>query len=84
MKSPILAILLIRLLTPAAWAAPPLPVVEVYKSPTCGGCNKWVDHLKANGFRVVTHNTDDVMTHKYRLDVLLVNRDGSTKTYARY
>jgi hypothetical protein len=69
MKVTILAILLIRLLTQAVWAAAPLPVVEVYKSPTCGCCGKWVDHLKANGFRVVTHDTDDVMMHKYRLGV---------------
>jgi hypothetical protein len=31
-------------------AAPPL--VEVYKSPTCGCCNDWVKHLRANGFEV--------------------------------
>lgn len=30
-----------------------LPPVEVYKSPTCGCCNDWIDHLKANGFRTV-------------------------------
>ena len=26
--------------------------VIVWKSPTCGCCNKWIDHLKENGFRV--------------------------------
>lgn len=29
-----------------------LPVVEVYKSPTCGCCAEWVEHLKAYGFPV--------------------------------
>ena len=24
--------------------------VEVYKSPTCGCCAKWVDHMRDNGF----------------------------------
>jgi hypothetical protein len=24
--------------------------IEVYKTPTCGCCGKWVEHLKANGF----------------------------------
>ena len=24
--------------------------IEVYKTPTCGCCAKWVEHLKANGF----------------------------------
>ena len=68
-KTIILVIILVRLFAISAWAAPPLPVVEVYKSPSCGCCGKWVDHLKANGFRVVTHNTDDVMKHKHRLGV---------------
>ena len=36
---------------PAATAAQALPVVEVWKSPTCGCCNDWIRHLEANGFR---------------------------------
>lgn len=28
------------------------PVVQVYKQSTCGCCNKWIQHLKANGFEV--------------------------------
>ena len=34
--------------------------VEVYKSPTCGCCSKWVDHLKAAGLTVRTTNTEAV------------------------
>lgn len=30
--------------------------IEVYKSATCGCCEKWVAHLQANGFRVNAHN----------------------------
>lgn len=30
--------------------------VEVYKSPTCGCCSKWVDHLKDHGFTVNEHD----------------------------
>ena len=26
--------------------------IHVYKSPTCGCCTDWVDHLKENGFKV--------------------------------
>ena len=26
--------------------------IIVWKSPSCGCCNKWIDHLKENGFRV--------------------------------
>lgn len=35
-----------------ALAAAALPLVEVFKSPTCGCCGAWVDHLKAAGFPV--------------------------------
>jgi hypothetical protein len=30
--------------------------VTVYKSPTCGCCNKWIAHLEANGFEVNAHD----------------------------
>lgn len=30
--------------------------VDVYKSPTCGCCGKWVDHMRENGFTVKTHD----------------------------
>lgn len=29
---------------------PAKPTVEVFKSPTCGCCSKWVDHVKAAGY----------------------------------
>ena len=28
------------------------PTIEVYKTPTCGCCKKWIDHLKDAGFEV--------------------------------
>jgi len=33
------------------------PLITVYKSPTCACCNKWVNHLKANGFNVDVNNS---------------------------
>ena len=36
------------------------PVVTVYKSPTCGCCGKWVEHMKAAGFQVRTVDLDDL------------------------
>jgi hypothetical protein len=30
--------------------------IEVYKSATCGCCEAWVEHLRANGFQVNPHN----------------------------
>jgi hypothetical protein len=37
-------------LATAAHAGPPIVVVE--KSPTCGCCGGWVDHMRASGFEV--------------------------------
>lgn len=146
MKTTILKMLLAGGIATAAWAGPGTPVVDVYKSPSCGCCGQWVKHMKASGFSVRAHDTYDVARHKYRLgvppgygschtaevegylveghvpareikrllqekpdarglvvpdmpmgspgmeqgnrkdhyDVLLVNRDGSTQTYAHY
>lgn len=41
--------------------------VVVYKSPTCGCCTLWIDHLRANGFDVTEHDVDDVRPIKERL-----------------
>ena len=41
--------------------------ITVYKSPTCGCCNGWVDYLRDNGFRVETHNTDNLTDIKAKL-----------------
>lgn len=31
--------------------------VEVWKDPSCGCCQDWVDHLQTNGFQVTVHDT---------------------------
>ena len=43
---------------PGAAAQQPSPVVQVYKTPTCGCCGKWVKHLQANGFTVRATDLD--------------------------
>ena len=35
-------------------AAAELPTMTVWKSPWCGCCGKWVAHMQAAGFKVVT------------------------------
>ena len=35
------------------------PTMEVYKSPTCGCCSKWVDHVQAAGFTAKVTEMDD-------------------------
>ncbi len=32
------------------------PVINVYKSATCGCCEAWVKHLRDNGFKVEPHD----------------------------
>ncbi len=44
----------------AAQTTPTLPTVLVYKTPTCGCCTKWVEHLQAAGFTVETQHRDDL------------------------
>lgn len=34
--------------------------IHVYKSPTCGCCTDWVDHLKENGFKVEVTETNNL------------------------
>jgi len=34
--------------------------VTVYKSATCGCCNKWIQHLETHGFSVTAHNVQNL------------------------
>ncbi|MEE9398124.1 MAG: DUF411 domain-containing protein [Methylococcales bacterium] len=52
--------LLIYSVTVIAEQQQDFPKVTVYKSPTCGCCSKWINHLEANGFSVVAHDVQDV------------------------
>jgi len=40
--------------------------VEVYKSPSCGCCKNWVQHMRENGFTVKTHEVNDVTPYKIK------------------
>ncbi len=44
-------------------------LVEVYKTPTCGCCVKWIAHLEAAGFRVKATDLRDLRGIKARLGV---------------
>jgi len=34
--------------------------VVVYKTPTCGCCTKWVEHMREKGFKLTVHEIPDV------------------------
>lgn len=61
----------------AAWAQSGAQV-EVFKSPSCGCCGKWVEHLRASGFAVQTHDVGDVASERRRLG--MPERFGSCHT----
>lgn len=68
MSKPILAIALIATLGAGfATLAAAGETVDVYKSPNCGCCGKWIDHLTAAGFTVRAHNVSDVPAARRQL-----------------
>lgn len=60
MKLRLHSLLLIAALGSAPVWAQSSAAVEVFKSPYCGCCGKWVEHLRQNGFQVKTHDVEDV------------------------
>ncbi|HEY0627947.1 MAG TPA: DUF411 domain-containing protein [Sphingomicrobium sp.] len=43
--------------------------MTVYKSPSCGCCGKWVEHVEQHGFKVQVVPTADMMALKNKLGV---------------
>ena len=83
---PVLATALLLALAGAAPTAQrPAPVtVDVYKSPTCGCCSKWVDHLREQKFTVRTTDTDQVEAIKTKHGVPTAVRSCHTALVAGY
>ena len=46
-----------------------VPVIEVYKSATCGCCGKWAEHLRKDGFAVNVHAIPDIDAFRVRTGV---------------
>lgn len=64
-----------RLLSPASLAVAlgvpvaalaAAPVIDVFKSESCGCCSAWVEHLKANGFATRVANVDNPSDYRER------------------
>lgn len=70
--------------TRPAWAAAPLPTVEVFKSPYCGCCGAWVDHMKAAGFAVKVTEVQDTNASRKRLGMPEQYGSCHTATVAGY
>ena len=50
----------VALITAAGGLHAAEPAITVYKSPTCGCCTEWADHLRKNGFAVETVDSLDL------------------------
>jgi hypothetical protein len=55
-----------------------LPLIEVYKSASCGCCSEWIKHLEANGFTVRAKNVE--MPAQYRTLAGIPDQLGSCHT----
>ena len=59
-----LAAVLVPAGAPSVVAAAETPPVVVWKSPTCGCCAKWVEHMEANGFKVAVRDQGNTAARK--------------------
>lgn len=53
----------------AASDMPAKPHITVYKSPTCGCCGKWVEHLEQEGFSVTSIDKPQMSPVKQELGI---------------
>lgn len=44
-------------------------VLDVYKSPTCGCCTKWISHLNENEIETTPHHPNDIYKLKSQLEI---------------
>ena len=59
----------VRVAKKASSPSTKLPPMLVHKSPTCGCCESWVEHMRKAGFAVEVRNSDDLVATKQRLGV---------------
>lgn len=58
--------------------------MTVYKSPTCGCCRNWVEHVKRHGFGAVVRDTSELTAIKTSLGVPANLRSCHTAVVAGY
>ena len=61
------AFVLVAVLGAASAWAQTATKVEVYKSPSCECCGRWIDHMQKNGFKVEAHVVTDVPGNRKKL-----------------
>ena len=68
----IICLILVTISSPSQQSG---PLVTVFKTPTCGCCGKWVEHLKTNGFTVKVQEVNDTSAYEkqYRVPRSMVS-----------
>ena len=61
-----------------------LPTMVVHKSPTCGCCGAWVEHMQAAGFTVDVREADNIHPVKERVEVPLAKGSCHTAEIGGY
>lgn len=67
MKFHLRSLAFVALMGSASLWAQSAATVEVYKSPSCDCCVKWVEHMQKNGFRVEVHDVDNIPAWRNKL-----------------
>jgi hypothetical protein len=82
--APVLLFVLVSSGGPGLAQAPKPVPVTVYKSPTCGCCAKWVEHMRAAGFEVTVNDMPDVAPMKDKQGVPAALRSCHTAIVGGY
>ena len=64
----------------AANPSPTRPLIEVWKTASCGCCKDWVKHVQSAGFEVKAHDVSDDAKRKKRQQLGLPEAYGSCHT----
>ncbi|WP_036249981.1 DUF411 domain-containing protein [Methylobacter sp. BBA5.1] len=78
LKPQIRSLLLVLLVSTGTAYAQAATEVEVFKSPSCGCCGKWIEHLQQNGFQVSIREVNDIPAARKKLG--MPDRLGSCHT----
>jgi hypothetical protein len=68
-RSLIVMVVLLSLGRSAQAIADDLPKMTVWKSPWCGCCSHWIDHMRGAGFEVEVNDLEDLGTVKQMASV---------------
>ncbi|WP_076593239.1 DUF411 domain-containing protein [Herminiimonas arsenitoxidans] len=63
------ALALVGMVPAISFAKASQPVINVYKSATCGCCTEWITHLEKNGFKVNAHNVPNTAAYRTKFGV---------------